>query len=647
MYLALLHTRQAWLLQQRGERARDHPASVSTTFHLSLTATAGRHPAASELLQVCALLQPEAIPEEFFLQGAVYLGTTLATVCRDVLEWNQVVAAACAYSLLRRQPQEQTVSMHRLVQAVLKDMLPQAVQRTWKSRILGSMSALFPSDEKEQADYWQRCERLLPHALLCLTWSEEEALRVALMTHVATYLVARSRFAEAEALYLQAKRLGEQSLGADHPQVAEILSGLALLYSAQGKSAEAEALYLQAKRLGEQSLGADHPQVAEILCRLAMFYSDQGRYAKAEARYRRVLSIREQTLGAEHPQVATVFQLLAVLYDKLGRYAEAEPLYQKALRIREQTLGAEHPQVATVLYNLAANYQEQGRDAEAEPLLQRTLHIWEQVLGPDHPRVAFPLHSLAEICQKQGRYAEAQSLFQRALHIWEQVYGSQHRLVAAALHSMALLAQEQGKDAEAEMLFQHAISLQEQHFDPQHPETAETLHDLALFRRQQGKLGEARSLAERVLAIRSRSLGDAHPQTIATRTLHAQLGEAQADAEADRCSQEPVAPDANWFSKVEEGRSAPLSTQVAPTFPNMGKVSFEVFLAACCEVHPHAWCRSADLWRAYTQWAEDQQDRYPLSRGVFIAQLKAHGCRADRTMSARIWRGITLESNEA
>src|SRR5690348_13402790 len=63
-YMELFRTRRAVLLQLRGEGTRDHPASVSTTFTLALTATAERHPVIGDLLRVCALLQPDAIPEE-------------------------------------------------------------------------------------------------------------------------------------------------------------------------------------------------------------------------------------------------------------------------------------------------------------------------------------------------------------------------------------------------------------------------------------------------------------------------------------------------------------------------------------------------------------------------------------------------------
>src|SRR5258708_17582196 len=99
-YLGPCPARRAVLLQQRGGGAREHPESVSATSTLAITATAGRHPAVWDLLRVCVLLQPDAIPEELFRQGGEHLGTTLAAACRDELEWNRVVALACGYSLL-------------------------------------------------------------------------------------------------------------------------------------------------------------------------------------------------------------------------------------------------------------------------------------------------------------------------------------------------------------------------------------------------------------------------------------------------------------------------------------------------------------------------------------------------------------------
>jgi phage/plasmid-associated DNA primase len=70
--------------------------------------------------------------------------------------------------------------------------------------------------------------------------------------------------------------------------------------------------------------------------------------------------------------------------------------------------------------------------------------------------------------------------------------------------------------------------------------------------------------------------------------------------------------------------------------------SLQPFLDDCCELHPLAWCRIRDLWQIYEQWTASTQKRVPLSRRGFAAQIQACGCRADRTSTARIWRGIRL-----
>jgi tetratricopeptide (TPR) repeat protein/transcriptional regulator with XRE-family HTH domain len=532
-YLDLFRTRRITLLQQRGEGARDHPASVTTTFRLSITMTAQRHPAVWDLLRVCALLQPDAIPEELFRQGAEHLGVTLEAICRDRLEWNQVVAVAYSYSLLSRQPEEQTLSLHRLVQTVLLDALSPSEQEQWSRRVIGALDAVFPDvlPETEHAARRQ-AERLLPHTLLCL------------------------------------RRAG----------------------------AALESLML-----------------ASLAYKAAQYLRECGQYAEAEPLSLRALSIREQILGPGHPDVATSLNYLAVLFWRQGKYIQAEPLLQRTLSIREQVLGSDHPEVARVLNNLAVLYWEQGKYVESEPLHQRALSAREQSLGPGHPLVASTLNNLAELYMEQGKDVEAEPLLRRALRIREQSLGPSHPLVASTLNGLANLSRAQSKDVETELIFQRALSIREQHLGQHHPETAQTLHDLAVFYQKQGRLSEAFSLVERALTIRLHSLGDAHPKTVATQALSAQLTQEQA------CPEQTLPP---------------------------GNDPLQGFLDVCCELHPRNWCRVSDLWQAYEHWGEDYQERFPLSRRTFAAQLKARGCRTDRTNTARIWRGIALVKQE-
>jgi tetratricopeptide (TPR) repeat protein len=214
--------------------------------------------------------------------------------------------------------------------------------------------------------------------------------------------------------------------------------------------------------------------------------------------------------------------------------------------------------------------------------------------------------------------------------------------VAHVLSKLANLYLLQGKYELAEAFSQRAWHIQEQHLGQDHPEMAQTLHNLAVFQQKQGNLSKALSLAERALKIRSQALGDTHPKTVATQALYAQLIQEQRNAKKGASSQQRGEETSDPLVQGCISKSEACSSQEASHVPSSENDPVQEFFTACCELHPLAWCCSADLWQAYRCWVEEQHDRYPLSRGTFITQLKAHGCRADRTMTARIWRGIAV-----
>src|SRR6266699_2132216 len=446
-YLLRYEQQRMRLLERRGGPSSDHPNSVTATFLLAIEQVEREQHGAVDVLRMCALLHAEAIPEELFMAGGAYLGSELAALAADSFQFDQTIAFLENLSLVQRQPETRTLSLHRLVQVVLKEHMPEAIRRLWVRCMLRTLSQLFPSDEKTQANYWQSCERLLPHALACLAQSEqevgEEVLSIPLLSHVATYLSDCSRYAEAEALFQRAIRRGEQVLGVDHPQVGEAICGLATLSWRQGKYGEAEPLFQRAIHLGEQMLGVDHPQVATALHGLAILYAEQGKYAEAEPLHQRALHIRERALGAEHPQVAAVLHNLAVDYSEQGRYEEAQSLFQRVLQIWEQTLGPEHPRVAEALQGQANLFLAQGQDEQARPLLLRALQTRERSLGPNHPKIAEPLRDLAILEQRQGKLSEAISLAERALLICSQALGDAHPQTTALQTLYARLIQEQ------------------------------------------------------------------------------------------------------------------------------------------------------------------------------------------------------------
>lgn len=364
-YQRLFQSRRASLLAERRGLIEDHPLPVASTWSLSFEHVEQKNPAAADLLRFCAFLTPDAIPETLLFNAASHIGPQLALVCADPYLFHQAIEALRAYSLLHRDEKRGTAplsSVHRLVQAVLKDGMDRDTERSWASRTGEALGATLPEENLSSWGYedqsaWGYYECCLPHLQHCVQliaqWRITSEAAVRLLHQTGAYLFARGWSTRAEPLLQRAFYLREQASGPDHRNVGVSLFCLALLYGERGQYTQAEPLLLRVLRIWEQDSGPDHAQIAHPILTLAFLYRDRGQYDKAEAFCLRALHIWEQTLGPDHPQALKPLHVLAQLYRRQGQYTRAEPLFLRALHIREHTLGPDHFDVAMSLNGLA------------------------------------------------------------------------------------------------------------------------------------------------------------------------------------------------------------------------------------------------------------------------------------------------------
>jgi tetratricopeptide (TPR) repeat protein len=425
-YLQLYRTRQDELLKRRGRLVTDHPDSVATTWSLSFEKVEQANPIAADLLRLCAFLDPDVIPEELITKGVSELGPVLKAVADEPMRLNEAIVDVRTYSLLRRNP-DHTLTIHRLVQAVLKQGMNKSTQRRWAERAVRAVNQAFPEVDY---DTWLQCQHYMPQVQTCAALIDQWGMifpeTAQLLMQAGYYLDESAQYAQAEPLLQRALAIREKMEGPEHPSTATTLHELARLYGYLGKYEQAEPLYLRALDIYEKTKGPEHLWTAATLHQLAGLYMDQGKYEQAESLYQRALAIREKMEGPEHPSTAGTLNQLALLYTYQGKYEQAEPLLQRDLTISEKTLGPEHPDTASTLHQLALLYRRQGKYAQAESLYQRALAIYEKILGPEHPYTATTLHALAVLYWWQDKYELAEPLMQRALVISEKVLGPDH-----------------------------------------------------------------------------------------------------------------------------------------------------------------------------------------------------------------------------
>lgn len=498
-YLDLYLQRRSELLRWRGRLSTEYPYTVATTWSLSFQQVEQKNAASAELLRLCSFLDPDILPVYMFIEGAIYLGPVLQPIAADPFKLNEAIDVLRQFSLVRRTPDKESLSIHRLVQVVLKDSIDSTTQKQWAERTVYLVNAILPGER------WLPIQQYLLHALVCAEHIEHYNLRfreaARLLDLTATYLHDSSLYGQAELFYKRALAIESHAPGLDSEDIAASLNNLAYLYVSQGRFQEAEPLYEHALAL-KSIFGADPLEMAAALDNLAYLYVKQERYQEAGPLLLQALRIKEHMLGPSHPQTAITLDNLARFYMRLGYPQEAESLYTRALNILESALGPDHPETAASLNNLAQLYESQERYEEAEPLYKRALTIDENVLGLDHLETAVALNNLAYLYVNQGRYEEAEPLYKRALATKERVLGENAPTIAATLGNLAHLYMRQERYQETEPLLQRILAIDEIIYGCDHPEVAIDLETYAMLLRQMERVEEAITHEIRAKAIR-------------------------------------------------------------------------------------------------------------------------------------------------
>ena len=480
-YLELFEKRQGELLQ-RGNLSTDYPDTVATTWSISLQNVERKNPAAAELLRLSAFFAPDDIPIWMLTAGADEMPESLAATARDDLLLDEALMALRKYSLV--EVENEKISIHRLVQAVIRNGMNDEAFRQWTRVAVHIVNTSFP-EESDDVRTWPVCSPMLPHASAALSHAEaiqftsnETAL---LLNKVGSYLKARAEYLQARSMFERALAISEAVYGADHTDVAIYLNNLGNVLATQGDLERAKAVFERALAISEAALGPNHPAVAIRLNNLGLVLKAQGDLAGAKALYERALAIGEATLGPNHPAVGIRLSNLAGVLESRGDLPGAKALCERALSISEAAFGANHPVVATRLNNLGLVLKLQGDLAGAKALYERALAINQAALGANHPQVATVINNLGGVLRAQGDLAGAKALYEHALAIDEAVYGPNHPDVAHDVSNLGDVLDLQADLAGAKALYERSLRILRESLGDDHPNTKAAEENLRLL----------------------------------------------------------------------------------------------------------------------------------------------------------------------
>jgi len=231
------------------------------------------------------------------------------------------------YGMVRFHTETETVSVHRVVQEIVRARLPEDQRPAWLTLSLRLVDAAMPGDPGDVRT-WPKWESLRPHVAVAADHGEAAGIADPtsnLLNQLGRLLLNKALHAESEPLFGRALAIDETSFGPEHPNVAIRLNNLAQLLQATNRLADAEPLMRRALAIDERSFGLDHTNVATDLNNLAILLYHTGRVAGAEPMMRRALTIRTRfglDTGHAHPHLRDTRQGYTTILQALGRSAK-------------------------------------------------------------------------------------------------------------------------------------------------------------------------------------------------------------------------------------------------------------------------------------------------------------------------------------
>jgi hypothetical protein len=241
--------------------------TVASTWKTSIEAAQTATPLAATVLEVAAHLAPDAIPR-FLFTGLV--AADCARGQKRLADALNAVARFCLATVT-----DSTVSVHRLLQKVVRDNVVARGDDSSRRRALEILQEAFP-EEVDVVARWSRCEELLPHVVaLADTWSppDADASLIGLLNRASGYLNCAEPGQRGLGAADLALRHAERLIDDEHPAALDARDQHAFATREAGHLADAITLYEPLLADSKRILGADATQTLRIGRHLALFVS--------------------------------------------------------------------------------------------------------------------------------------------------------------------------------------------------------------------------------------------------------------------------------------------------------------------------------------------------------------------------------------
>lgn len=471
-YLIELRERAADLLSTL--RPAGYPAEVAVTYAISMNLLREQAPGAAQMLELCAFIGPAPINLSLLTDAPPdLLPEPLRTEIQAERAQTTMLQAIQAYSLALIEPQPgqpPTLQQHRLVQAVIRDMLVPGRREEYRATAHEILAAVDPGDPRDIAS-WPRYAALLPHVL------------------------------------------ASGAADSDAPAARRLVLRHARLLTITGE-------YQTSLGLIERALATWAPRLDPVDEDMVSARAERVMALRGLSRLREALELSQadydltrDTLGEDHAYTLQIASGLAATHRRLGNFAAARELDQFALDTHTQRYGPEHRQTLQTAHNVALNHRLSGEFRTALEIDRHNAEAYERLAGPDSLHTLFSRNNIARDLRECGEYYESLTLQEEVCAQYRELYGEQNPESLRAMKNLAVSRRKAGRYDESLQLATDVLAGHHQKFGDQHMETLAATTNLANDYRCLGQYPQGKSYAEIAVWNFAVTLGDDNVMT--------------------------------------------------------------------------------------------------------------------------------------
>lgn len=262
------------------------------------------------ILHIISYFDPEHIRRDVFFN----LKFSSSTEKMDVQDVTSAVRLLVNYSMLESNFQQSVLSIHRLVQEVIKIDLENVTDMT-KATLWNGLQLI--SEMKEHESFEEIHEHGISVFISALKFNELIHEFKSFPGMILQSLIGCNKFFRAENFGGQILQPLTTCLGEDHPDTLITKSIIAASHRALGKHSDAIRMYQEMIEKQKTILGEDHPDTLTTKSNIAYSYDEIGKHSEAVRMYKEVLEGVTSIFGEDHPNTLSLLNLISPLHTLL------------------------------------------------------------------------------------------------------------------------------------------------------------------------------------------------------------------------------------------------------------------------------------------------------------------------------------------